>query len=103
MLNRIQLGMRRVVLSIIRSEIFANWAGWGNKRNEREVWGGSRKKQQGAIEVEDAKKVLLEIEVRGGKQKEAAGNYRSRKTRSRSCSKDSCRRGGEQKETSWKL
>ena len=47
---------------------------------ERELFGGgSRRKQQEAIEVEVAKKVLVERELRRGEQKEAAGCYRSRR------------------------
>ena len=40
---------------------------------------GSRRKQQEAIEVVSLKKVPVERELRGGKQKEAAGSYRSRR------------------------
>ena len=42
--------------------------------------GESRRKQQEVVEIGDAKKVLLEIELRarGERQKEASGNYRSR-------------------------
>ena len=44
----------------------------------RSCGGAGRRKLQEAIEVEVWKKVLVERELQGAEQKEAAGSYRSR-------------------------
>ena len=44
---------------------------------ERELRGGSRRKQQEAIEVEVAKKILVERELRGGRSGREEGGGRT--------------------------
>ena len=51
------------------------------QKQKQEPGARSRRKQQEAIEVEGAKGILVEseLQVGGGKQKDAAGGYRSRR------------------------